>query len=481
MNFEVKPTDVLNQGAFINIESQQSSYNFYDYESIYCTHKEDKRLKEEIIEIIDSAETVLKICSFIITDDEIFEVLIDKATSTDVVIFILTQLDAKKMTSRSNHLDFITEEEIAEKPEEKHLSNIKKLYDVGVHIRASVSAHAKFIISDRDKGFITSANLTTPSLNENMESGVYLDENSSQELDILFDIIYQKGTNYTKFLDSSSSNKMFVISSDIDDAFKNLPVPEDSNLRYTFIDEHTNLLEQIIKCINEANLFIYLSTYSIVGLQNIEKFMEAIKTAIQREVVIKIFCRGMNYRNDHVVASQALVELGCDIFANYDNHSKGIVTENEAMIFTANIDGNHGLTNGFEVGYILNDEQYEDFFNFHKELIYNSTHKFAIHPKRIDLFKTFCNYERFKKLKPPTIPQQIIISANKKINIEIEDFKNLPIFYNVSEILTHVTVGQSTYEATFLGNIFSIIKKLPFQYNREKYLLKYDSLILEIK
>ena len=94
MSFEVKHTDFLNQGAFISIESQQSTYNFYDYESIYCTHKEDKRLKNEIIEIIDSAETVLKICSFIITDDEIFEVLIDKATSTDVVIFILTQFDA---------------------------------------------------------------------------------------------------------------------------------------------------------------------------------------------------------------------------------------------------------------------------------------------------------------------------------------------------------------------------------------------------
>ncbi len=480
MSFEVKHTDFLNQGAFISIESQQSTYNFYDYESIYCTHKEDKRLKNEIIEIIESAETVLKICSFIITDDEIFEVLIDKATSTDVVIFILTQFDAKKMTSRSDNLDFITEEEIAEKPEVKHLSNIKKLYDVGVHIRASESAHAKFIISDRDKGFITSANLTTPSLNENMESGVYMDEESSQELDMLFDIIYQRGTNYTKFLDSSSSNKMFVISSDVDDTFDNLPDPEDSNLRYTFTENHTNLLEQIIKCIDEANDFIYLSTYSIVGLQNIEEFVEAIKKANQRDVLVNIFCRGMNYRNDHIVASQFLAELGCDIFANYDNHSKGIVTENVAMIFTANIDGNHGLTNGFEVGYILGDEQYEDFLNFHKELIYNSNHRFKIRQKRIDLFKTFYNYEIFKKLKPPTIPQEIIITANKEMNIDIEDFKKLPIFYNVSEKFTHITVGHFTYEATFSGNIFSIINKLPFQYNKEKYLLKFYSLILEI-
>ncbi len=481
MNFEVKQTDVLNQGAFISIESQQSIYNFYDYESIYCTHKVDKRLKKEIIDIIDSAETVLKICSFIITDDEIFNVLIEKATSTDVVIFILTQFDAKKMMNRSDNLDFMTEEEIAEKPDVKHLSNIKKLYDVGVHIRASESAHAKFLISDRNRGFITSANLTTPSLNENMESGVYMDENSSQELDMLFDIIYQKGTNYTKFLDSSSSNKMFVISSDVDDTFENLPVQEDSNLRYTFTEGHTNLLEQIIKCINESNEFIYLSTYSIVGLQNIKDFVEVIKKAIQRKVLINIFCRGMNYRNDHIVASQVLTELGCDIFANYDNHSKGIVTEKEAMIFTANIDGNHGLTNGFEVGYILDDKQYEDFLIFHKELIYNSNHRFAIHQKRIDLFKTYNNYESFKKLKPPAIPQDIIILANKEMNIEIEDFKNLPIFYNVSERFTHVTVGHFTYETTFSGNIFIIINKQPFQYNREKYLLKYYSLILEIK
>lgn len=481
MNLDVKDTDILNQGAFFSTESQQSIYNFYDYESIYCTHKEDKRLKNEIIKIIDSAETVLKICSFIITDDEVFDLLIDKATSTDVIIFILTQFDAKKMMNISDNLDFITEEEIAEKPEVKHLSNIKKLYDVGVHIRASETAHAKFVISDRNKGFITSANLTTPSLNENMESGVYMDEGSSQELDVLFDIIYQKGTNYTKFLDSSSSNKMFVISSDVDDTFDNLPEPVNSNLRYTFTEGHTNLLEQIIKCINEANEFIYLSTYSIISLQNIKQFVEAIKKAKQRDVLVNIFCRGMNYRNDHIVASQVLAELGCDIFANYDNHSKGIVTEKEAMIFTANIDGNHGLTNGFEVGYILDDEQYEDFLNFHIELINNSNHRFAIRKKRIDLFKTYYDYESFKKLKPPTIPQNIIISANKEMNIEIDDFKNLPIFFNVSERFTHVTVGHFTYEATFSGNIFSIINKLPFQFNREKYLLKFYRLILEIK
>lgn len=94
-------------------------------------------------------------------------------------------------------MNFLTEEELNDKTSTIHLSNIKKLRDNGVHVRASESAHAKFIIADRDFGFIMSANLTTPSLNENTESGIYLDKNSSEELDKLFDLIYIKGANYS--------------------------------------------------------------------------------------------------------------------------------------------------------------------------------------------------------------------------------------------------------------------------------------------
>ena len=46
-----------------------------------------------------------------------------------------------------------------------------------------------------------------------------------------------------------------------------------------------------------------------------------------------------------------------EFFADLFNHSKGVINEKKGLIFTANIDGFHGLRNGFEVGYILQEKQ----------------------------------------------------------------------------------------------------------------------------
>ena len=77
----------------------------------------------------------------------------------------------------------------------------------------------------------------------------------------------------------------------------------------------------------------------------------------------------MNYRNDHLTGSQLLSLAGCKIFADLFNHSKGVINEKRGMIFTANIDGFHGLKNGFEVGYVLQEKQRIEFLNIHSDLI----------------------------------------------------------------------------------------------------------------
>ena len=326
-----------------------------------------------------------------------------------------------------------------------------------------------------------SANLTTPSLNENTESGIYLNKNSSEELDKLFDIIYIKGTNYSGFIDSSKKGKMMVNYSQINYAFDNLPKATDSNLRFTYLDITLNLLDEIINIIDDANEYLYLSTYSIVGLEHIQKLVDTLENAVIRGVKVFIFCRGMNYRNDHLSASEVLAKKGCNIFGNFDNHSKGVISEADGLIFTANIDGNHGLINGFEVGCKLDEKQREDFLDFHKYLINHSNYIYKIAPQRMELIKTYINYEKYKNISPPLIPQDLVVKANTGINVEKGDFVKLPIFYGISEKNTHLTVGNYTYDCVFEGNTFTIVKKQYFQFNREKYFLKFFNLTLEIE
>ena len=44
------------------------------------------------------------------------------------------------------------------------------------------------------------------------------------------------------------------------------------------------------------------------------------------------------------------------------------MSESEGILFTANIDGNHGMKNGFEVGCILEGEDLNDMRNFVESL-----------------------------------------------------------------------------------------------------------------
>ncbi len=476
MEITIKNTDTLKSGVFV-LNAQRKEFSpFPDYSNIFLTQEDNHCLKNELLRIIREATTVLKICSFIITDKEIFNAILTKAKESNVAIFILTQLDSEKLENTLSLVDYITEEEIKEYPSRTHLKYIKKLYDNGIHVRASLTAHAKFIISDRTKGFITSANFTTPSLTYNTESGIYIDEPSSKELDKLFDVIFMQGTTYKQFISTQKKGKMLVVQSEVNIDSKFLPDYYNSNLRYTCESYSSNLFQEIIAIINQTNNFLYLSTYSIVGLNSINEFFLSIKNAIERGVSIFVFCRGMNYRNDHLEGVAKLSKIGCKVYADVYNHSKGIINENTGMIFTANIDGNHGLNNGFEVGCILNEPQRIDFLDFHKKLIETSFYAFENNPTRNLLFQTYIAYEMIKELKTPLIPPNIILSYSPNLSINFEEFEKNIIFFGLYKESEYLIVGNSFYKCELKGNIISLLDAVKPRFDIEKYILKFHEL-----
>ena len=90
------------------------------------------------------------------------------------------------------------------------MGNIKSFFEPGAHIRAAENLHAKFIIFDRNEALITSANITKRSLNLNPEIGLFCSKESDiKKYDILFDLIYQHGTQYEKFV-SAGRNKQYI-------------------------------------------------------------------------------------------------------------------------------------------------------------------------------------------------------------------------------------------------------------------------------
>jgi len=476
MDINIKHTDCLNVGAYILNDKKVPCFPYKECSSVFLTQENNTILKDEIIGIINNSKEVLKVCSFIITDHEIFEKILYKAQNTNTAIFILTQLDKTKLTNSVSLLDYLTEEEIKENSSQTHLKHIKKLYDNGVHIRASTSIHAKFLISDRKIGFITSANLTTASLTFNTESGVYLNDISSTELDRLFDIIYQKGTNYRQFISTSKKNKIIIAQSQDNIDIKLLPNPSKSSLRYTYGNETNNLYENILQIIKEAKAFLYISTFSIVELNSLNEFVTAIKEASNRGVKIRIFCRGMNFRNDHLKGSEILHSSGCQIFADISNHSKGIINEKNGLIFTANIDGNYGLKNGFEVGYILDEPQRLEFLRIHKYLIETSFYIYQSKSPRIELFKTYIVYEMIKKMHPPIFPNNIVITIKSDLKVNQNELKEKPLFYGKSKNGEYIIAGNSFYKCKKKDSTFLIFDKDHPHFDIERYIIKFINL-----
>lgn len=475
MELNINYTDQFKSGAYI-LNSNQVPYTPFKQKEVFLTQENNTSLKEEILRLIDESVEVLKICSFIITDKEVFEAILSKAQSSNVSIFVLTQLDQAKLTNQFSLLDFLTEEEINENPSHTHLKYIKKLFDSGVHVRASVSAHAKFLISDRLKGFITSANLTTPSLTFNTESGVYLTQEDGKELDKLFDVIFQRGTSYRQFIASAKKNKMFVVQTEVKIENELLPASAESNLRYTYESSTNNLYDEIVAIIDSAAEYLYISTYSIVGLDLIGELTEAMKNASKRGVQIRLFCRGMNYRNDHLAGSLSMCFNGCEVYADLFNHSKGVINEKRGMIFTANIDGFHGLKNGFEVGYVLKEEQRLEFLELHMALIRSAYYVFQLAPSRIALFKTYNNYEIRKGIKAPIFPDEIIISVRKGVVANKLELSELPLFYGKSKDSEFLIAGSSYYKCKFIDNTFILSAIAQPRFDLERYIVKYVNL-----
>lgn len=470
-------SDKFSTGVFLLNENRKEYVPFKETKYLFLTQENNCSLKDEIISIIKQSTKVLKICSFIVTDKEVFQALMEKAKENSVAIFILTQLDQNKLYSSS----MLTEEELFENPSQSHLDCIKKLYDQGVHVRASTTAHAKFIISDREIAFFTSANLTTPSLSLNTESGLYLEKPEVESLDMLFDVIFQKGTLYKKYLTANKKKQFIIQSEDIIDP-QWLPDVEKSKLKYTYEILTNSLYKEILRIILNADKYIFISSYSIVNLEALPEFVEAIKKAKSKKVEIFIFCRGMNYRPDHLKACEKLAKYGCMIFGDFYNHSKGIINEKEGLIFTANIDGNHGLKNGFEIGVLLNQSQREEFLKFHEYLISTSIYKYELSPVRIEFFKTYSIYEKMKKQSPPLFPDTVVIRLNRKDMVDIDLFKTNPIFLSVTKSSeSYLFVGENVFGCTRNQEVFTITEKLKYRVSGETYLIKYKQLQIEEK
>ncbi len=460
------------KGGYYILNENRNTEPWLKKDDFFVTLPYDNSIKREIIEMIRSSKSSIKLCSFIITDPEIFSEIQEVLKRTNVAVFILTQLDTSKFST-----SLLSEEEMVENFNQVHLDIVKKLYSNGAHVRATRTAHAKFLISDRVKALLTSANITTPSLKNNPETGVYVSEpNAISHLDNLFDEIFQNGTEYTGFI-SASSNKQFIVSRKQNISKNAIVLKNETKLKFTFEDHKQSLYKEIVKTVENSIGDVYLSTYSIVGLNSLPEFVNAIKSKIMKGVDVYIFSRGMNYRTDHLDSCTQLAKLGCKIFGDIYNHSKGVVTPERGMIFTANIDGNHGLKNGFEVGMVLENDQKVNLESFIKWQINTAPYVFTLSPQKSSYFSYYAFYCKEKGITPRQLPDNLILRLSKSMSNLANLIDDTPCYFKVkNNTISQLQIGKYSYHATLENDIINIGDKISVRdFTLESYLLQYKS------
>lgn len=457
------------KGTYFLKNENRSDQNWSNSENILVNTQSSFQLKEEILRVIGSAKKCLKICSFILNDMNVYEALKQKLVQEDVVLFLLTSLNPSTLAS-----NYLTEEEEARDSIKIHQRFISTLYNLGGHVRAASNIHAKFIIADSNEALIMSANLTKFSLNLNPESGIkFSNQDDVRSIEILFEKIYLKATTFKSFR-KRAKGKSYVESLSKQIGLNDFSSLEEKDLTFTYEDLNNSIYKKIISIIDNADSYITIGTYSIVELGNLSELIESLERAKQRGVDIKFFCRAMNHRSDHLEGCRKILELDIPVFGDLYNHAKGIVSETEGMIFTANIDGKYGLKSSFEVGLILQGEQLSSLDKFLKWQIETAHFTAVNNPIKKELHVSESYKEHLKRIVPVGTAKSITIDTN---SIDLKSkLENYPFYILCKgKKIVGVKVGRKTYEGSYQGSKLKLLGENKLN-NHVQFMVKYENL-----
>ena len=157
-----------------------------------------------------------------------------------------------------------------------------------------------------------------------------------------------------------------------------------SHLRYTIVGKRKNgvqtnlslcdvrsIYESILAVIKGAKEKLDVVTWHFKAVEMLPEFMKELTAALLRGVKVRLYSND-RLENDSLKESLRclglLKGLGCEVYGDEVNHSKCVISENAGVIFTANIDGVHGLKSGFEVGCELQGDRLERMRSFVESL-----------------------------------------------------------------------------------------------------------------
>lgn len=322
-------------------------------------------LTEHIMDMMRSAKKYIKTGNFMFREPDMKQEILN-ALNRGVVVFILSNLgeDAERLLGY-NHF--------SKKEYDNHLPNLNDFAEQGAHVRCMGELHAKFLVVDGERSMVMSSNYTKDSLHGNPECGVDLDAENTNCLERIFDTLFvhaddkiegrdKAGYRFSK-VESFVNPNVFteVLKCEIKMTLAAIRQKDgeiqDTNFCNCKIME---IYESISDMIKKAEEFIYLIAYSFKSLGKLPEIRSALIDAAKRGVSVYLIYNSGNSGSQEEIKKMRAISHGINGLGVPKNHAKLLLTDKDAMLFTANIDGEAGLLSGFELGVFLDDSLWDE-------------------------------------------------------------------------------------------------------------------------
>lgn len=306
-------------------------------------------IRRRILRALREAQGKVLFCSFIFADEQIVDALCEVAERLRGGVYVITSLDRDLRPDRSEAEDSFDEDR-----REAHRAALARLSQAGAWLRGVPDCHAKFCVVDDELAIVTSANATREAYERNPENGVALrDRSVAHELGRLFAHLFIERPGF----DSPPGDRPDV---------KSLRAPRTvprwrprersgpTRLVATVHDEETHLVDCATELIDAARRTLVIATYSVVDLED-HPVGGALRAALDRGVRLLLVVRPRNLHDPQRAALDWLLadrdpEQVCLVGHRW-THAKALIADGaRALVWTGNLDGQHGWTSGIEVG-----------------------------------------------------------------------------------------------------------------------------------
>lgn len=362
------------------------------YKHVFTYWGSAHTIRPELEELIATAQRKIFIASFLLGDPALLDALAAAARRLLGGVYVITQLDERRLTQGLRELAETEEPGLTRTGIDAAVQTQKKRFDQmtrnGIYVRGHENCHAKFAVADDDIALVTSANFMTSALDRTGENGVVItDREQADRLARLFTRLWRTGCKY-----EARPGQEYRLSGlkQPHGRSVNVPPPHHSGCAeviWTDGAEH-HILTAIQDIITTAESELLLASFKLARLrEHPDLLLDPIRAAVARGVRVKLLLRPRRNQPAHLAEAAELAKAGVEIYGDQRTHVKAAIADGRhGALFSANLDFEHGLTSGVEVGCRLDDTPaLTDATRYLQHAIDQAALIYAVNPTHLDL------------------------------------------------------------------------------------------------